>query len=84
LIDTDDAHYIGHGKYLLYILCLVGISIFGFLSISFSPNNQREITEAGGTLAVLLMVISGVLVAIYGYQELSNEEKTYEIISPTA
>jgi len=75
LIDTDDAHYIGHKKYLLYIICLVGISIFGYLSISYSPSNQREITEAGGTLAVLLMVISSILVAIYGYQELSKEEK---------
>ena len=65
----------GHNKYLLYILCLVLISIFGYLSISYSPSNQREITEAGGTLAVLLIVISGIFVAIYGSQELSKEEK---------
>jgi len=70
--------------FFLYIVVITIISIVGFISVSYSSEQQRVFDNASRTLGIILLIITGVLLSIYGYQEYKREDKIHGIISSIA
>jgi len=70
--------------FFLYIVVITILSIIGFLSISISVDEQHIIMSASQTIGTILLIFTGIILAIYGYQQYKNEDNTHGIISSTA
>jgi len=70
--------------FILFIVLITLTSIICFLAVSIPAYEQQKIVNASPTIGVILIILTGVLLAIYGYIELKNENEAHGIVSSIA
>lgn len=70
--------------FFLFLVVVTLLSIVGFLTISISADEQHILMSASQTIGVILLICTGIILAIYGYQEYKMEDSIYDIISSIA
>lgn len=73
-----------HDTHMIEFIIIASICIIVVLGISYPVDKQEELIRASKTIGVLLLMISGVMLALLGYQYYNSHEETYGIISSTA